>query len=128
MIRLLPPFYLFLIGLVLGVALDWGLSELTRPEPPACLASDRSQPSPDSTIASRARYISASGPLAVAWGDWNIAFHDPSTSRYYVIVGIDTQERCEATRKILTEHFKGQAGAFADSIARCYETVGDGTK
>lgn len=114
-----------LAGLALSLALMLGFGELS-PDAAIPVTSHNLTPTDQSPTASRARYLNARGTLDRAWGDWNIAFHDPLLDRYFVIVGIDTKSRCDETVKVLTAHFKDREGPFDRRVAVCYETVGKG--
>jgi hypothetical protein len=105
------------VGVFLGVWIEWFIA---TPAIDLSMLADGSYAN-NSAAASRARYLNARGGLDRAWGPWNAAIKAPG-ERPYVILGIDTAERCAALEKQI-ESATVKAWVLDKAEVECFQSV-----
>jgi hypothetical protein len=105
------------LGIAFGIWIEWFIA---TPAIDLALSADGSYAN-NSPAASRARYINARGGLDRAWGSWNAAVKSPG-ARPYLIIGIDTAERCAALEKRI-EAPTATAWVLDKAEVECFQSV-----
>lgn len=103
-------------GLMVGAFMAWLVAS---PPTPACTSTG--DESNAAIKASRARYFAADGHVERAWGPWTLVVARSSiASAPYMVIGIDTETRCEAAMGVLI--------AALDATATCVQSADDQTR